>query len=180
MIRKPAIFYCVRKDSLLVQILIQMNPVPTFTFQFSKISFNCTLPLMSGPSSGFPTKSFYALIFMHARSLAHLILLDLITQIIFSEEYRLWSSLLCSLIYLHYMGLNFLCSIFAKLLIRMALSKSKIAHEFSLSFGGSRSQGKQLRVGTVRLIFIINTILVIRGTVSMQPYWQHCNHNNVN
>jgi hypothetical protein len=49
--------------------------------------------------SGFPTKTLYAPLFspIHAMYTAHPILLDLITQIIFGEEYRSWSSSWCRL-----------------------------------------------------------------------------------
>jgi hypothetical protein len=60
--------------------------------------------LRLGPPSGlfhsdFPAKSRYALIISPIRAtfFAHLIFLDFINQIIFGEEYSLWSSFLCNL-----------------------------------------------------------------------------------
>jgi len=51
--------------------------------------------------SGFPTKTLYTPLLSSIRAIwpAHLILLDFITRTILGEEYRSWSSLLCS--YLH-------------------------------------------------------------------------------
>ena len=48
--------------------------------------------------TGFPTKSLYApvLSYMRATYRTHFILPDLIIRIIFSEQYRTWSSSLCS------------------------------------------------------------------------------------
>ena len=62
---------------------------------FSKISFNITFHLRLGlssdlSSSSFPTKTLYAplLSLIRATCPAHFILLDLITQILFGEEYN--------------------------------------------------------------------------------------------
>jgi hypothetical protein len=58
------------------------------------------LPIYSGLFLyDFPTKTLYAFLLfsLHATFLASLILLDLITLMVFSEEYMLPSSLLCSL-----------------------------------------------------------------------------------
>ena len=51
--------------------------------------------------SGFPTKTLYTSLFspIHAMYPAHLILLDLITQIIYDEEYRSLSSSCCRLLH---------------------------------------------------------------------------------
>ena len=52
--------------------------------------------------SGFPTKILYALSLPHTCYMSCLFdLLDLITWMIFSEEYRAWSTSLCSLLHSH-------------------------------------------------------------------------------
>ena len=73
---------------------------------FFKIYFNIILPSTPGSSrwtlsSGFPIKILYAPLLspICGTCPAHLILLDLINSVIFAEEYRSFSSSLCS--YLH-------------------------------------------------------------------------------
>jgi hypothetical protein len=84
---------------------------------FLILSSHVSLGLPSGLfPSGLPTKTLYAPLLSPIRATcpAHLILLDLITGIIFADEYRSLSSSLCSL--LHYpvtpslLGLNTLLS----------------------------------------------------------------------
>ena len=75
------------------------SPHPTSSISILIISSDVLLGLPSGPfPSGFPTKTLYATLFspIHAKCNAHQILLDLIIQIIFDEEYVSLSFLLCS------------------------------------------------------------------------------------
>ena len=94
--QKPATCPCPEPD--------QSSPSPQsnfFKIYFYIIPHLC-LGLPSGPSSsGFSTKTLHGpLPFpMHATCPIHLILLDLITPLIAGKEYRLQSSLLCSLLY---------------------------------------------------------------------------------
>ena len=77
------------------------TPCPHFTLLRSIL--NIVLPSTPGSSKWshsltFPQKSQYAPL-GSPRSTAHLSLLNLITRMIFGEEYRVWSSSLCSLLH---------------------------------------------------------------------------------
>ena len=87
-----------------VHILSQINSIHNLLNEFCKINFNIIHPSTpSHPSglfpSGFSSKTPYSPLLspIHAACPSHPILIYLITQIIFGEAYRSWSSSLCSL-----------------------------------------------------------------------------------
>ena len=87
-------------------ILSHVDPVHTPTPYFLKIHLNIILPSMSGSpkwslSRKFPHQNpVYASPFpIRAIGPAHLIILDFITRKIFGEEYRSFSSSLCSFLH---------------------------------------------------------------------------------
>jgi hypothetical protein len=102
----PKVHYRIDKCRPPVSILTQLDPVHTLTSHFLKIHLNIILSYTPGS----PKWSF-ALMFHHqnpvhasplpirATCRAHLILLDCINRIVFSEEYRSWCFSLCSFLH---------------------------------------------------------------------------------
>ena len=74
----------------------QMYLVHTLPFSFLNIHCNTNVPSMPGSckhSSSFHTKTLYAFLFcpICATCLAHITIFNLVIQILFGEEYKLWS-----------------------------------------------------------------------------------------
>jgi hypothetical protein len=106
MLWNPKVHYRIYKCPLPVPILSQINsvhaPFPTFWRSILILSFHLLLGLPSGLCpTGFSTKTLYTPLLSSIRSkcIAYLVLLDLITRIIFGEEFKSLSSSLC--IFLH-------------------------------------------------------------------------------
>ena len=106
--RNPKVHYCTHKRPPLVSILGPPNPVHIHTTHLLEIHLNIIHP--SKPRSpqwslffpfGFPTKTLYTPLSSPIRATcpAHLILLDFITRTILGEEYKSFSSSLCSLLH---------------------------------------------------------------------------------
>jgi hypothetical protein len=98
----PKVNYHIHKNSPLVPILSQNNPVNTTASYLSNIHLNIIHPPTSCSSglflSGFPTNNLYMFLFspIHTTWPIHLILLNLIILIILGKEHKSRSCLLWS------------------------------------------------------------------------------------
>jgi hypothetical protein len=101
----PKVHYCIHKSNPLVRILSRINPIqsiPSHPISLRSILMLSTYLRLGLPSglfpSGFPPNILYAFILspISATFPAHLILLNLIILIILGEDYKLWSSSLCT------------------------------------------------------------------------------------
>ena len=97
-LQNPKVRYFVQNSLPPVPKLTQKIPVYTLPFYFFNINFNIILPftpMSSRWSLSNQDLSGTSFLLMHATSPSHLIRLDMITWIIFGEEYNSLSSSLC-------------------------------------------------------------------------------------
>ena len=160
----PKVHYRIHKCSPPVPILSQLYPVHTPTSYFLKIHLNTILPPTSGSSNWFHSFRFHhrnpvcTSCLLHMCYMPpHLIFLNLVTQIIFGEEYRsLSSSFLHFPVTLSLLGPNILLStLFLDTLnLRSSLHVSdQVSHAY-------KTPGKIVVLFILNLIFLDNMLIL--------------------
>jgi hypothetical protein len=98
----PKIHCCAQKSSPLDHILSQLNPIACSHSVYFKCNFNIILlpkrrsPQWSCPSRILDYSFIHTSVLMCTRCSWHFMTPDLMAVVIFSKEYKLWSSFLCN------------------------------------------------------------------------------------